>query len=83
MVKNKRLSDNPATIKRRGITTKQILLPIEAELHSELKAYAAMEGLFFSDFVRNSLWTVVKEYRRRYKEAVERAEVMERNELEF
>ena len=83
MVKNKRLSDNPLTKKRRGITTKQILLPIEAELHSELKAYAAMEGLFFSDFVRNSLWTVVKEYRRRYKEAVERAEVMERNELEF
>ena len=83
MVKNKRLSDNPLTKKRRGITTKQILLPIEAELHSELKAYAAMEGLFFSDFVRNSLWTVVKEYLRRYKEAVERAEVMERNELEF
>lgn len=83
MAKTKKFSDNPLTKKRRGIPTKQILLPIEAELHQELKGYAAMEGLFFSDFIRNSLWGVCKEYRRRYKEAVERADVMERNELEF
>ena len=58
-------------------------MPIEAELHQELKGYAAMEGIFFSDFIRNSLWGVVKEYRRRYKEAVERALEQEQSNLDL
>lgn len=74
------IHDSPMSMARKenelrgkNVKWKQLSISCEPELLNELRGYAAFEGGSMADFIRHALWELVKVYRTKYREAVDRA----------